>query len=83
MALIFVAVLLACARASALKSGRQVCADVLESSSQLGPFVCDCLVTCIHAKCGQLDAARKICDSMSTRDVVARTAMIAKCGVVM
>eukprot|EP00253_Pinus_taeda_P001241 PITA_01241 len=69
-------VLKACAGLSAFQHGRLSHEQVIRRGLELDIFVANALVD-MYAKCGSIDAARRIFDRMSVRDVVSWTAMIA------
>lgn len=71
-----VAGLKACAGAADLDFGRQIHGEVLESGAPPNLFVCNSLMD-MYAKCGELEAALRLFDSLATRDVVTWTALIA------
>lgn len=72
----FVAILKACAGAGDLAFGKQVHADLLSGSTVPDMFVRSSLVD-MYAKCGSLEDARRVFDSMPTKSVVTWTSMIA------
>ncbi|KAI9086976.1 hypothetical protein K1719_031137 [Acacia pycnantha] len=65
----------ACAELTVLEFGKQVHSDFIKSGLQSSLSVENSLVT-MYAKCGCLDDANCIFDSMQTRDVVTWTALI-------
>ncbi|KAL2607659.1 hypothetical protein R1flu_026232 [Riccia fluitans] len=74
--LTFVSVLNACARLRALKQGRRVHEQMTCSSQRLNIYVWNALID-MYGKCGSMDEARQVFDSMSPRDVVTWNTMIA------
>ncbi|XP_028797528.1 pentatricopeptide repeat-containing protein At2g03880, mitochondrial-like [Neltuma alba] len=68
-------VLSACAELTVLEFGKQVHSDFIKSGLQSSLSVENSLVA-MYAKCGCLDDANCIFDSMQTRDVVTWTALI-------
>jgi pentatricopeptide repeat protein len=78
----FVGVLNACASVLALKEGQQVHEQINESGFESDVFVGNSLVN-MYTKCGSIEEAWRVFNSMPTRNVVAWTAMISglvKCG---
>jgi pentatricopeptide repeat protein len=78
----FVGVLNACASVASLDEGRHVHELIIQNGYQSHGFVGNSLVD-MYAKCGSIEDARQVFDSMPRRDVVAWNAMIfgyVKCG---
>ncbi|KAJ7298442.1 hypothetical protein O6H91_Y582200 [Diphasiastrum complanatum] len=73
---VFVVVLKACARLAALEQGKQLHSDIIKRGFQSDVIVGSTLVD-MYAKCGCTEDARELFNSMSERDVVSWTAMIA------
>lgn len=71
----FLCVLQACATSKCLDQGKQVHAQILERGLENDMVVGNCLVH-MYAKCGSLEDARQVFDSLSTKDLVTWTAMI-------
>lgn len=76
---VFVAALKACAAARDLASGKLVHGDILNCGSELDMYIGSSLVD-MYAKCGCLRDARKVFDSLPTKDVVTWSAMINGCA---
>lgn len=72
---IFVGVLKACALAVDLASGRKVHADICRSENAPDVFVRNSLMD-MYVKCGSLEDARSVFDSLPSKSLVASTAMI-------
>lgn len=72
---LYVAVLKACARAADLAFGREIHGDLSTSAVEPDVFVCSCLVD-MYAKCGSLQDARRVFDSLAIKNVVTWTVMI-------
>jgi len=78
----FVGVLNACASVGALKEGRVVHEQIVQSRCESNPFVGSSLVD-MYAKCGSIDDAWRVFQQLSTHDVVTWNSMImgyVKCG---
>ncbi|KAJ7538130.1 hypothetical protein O6H91_11G035300 [Diphasiastrum complanatum] len=78
----FASLLNACSSIGSLKDGVRVHLDAIKSGCELNTVVASCLVD-MYAKCGSIEDACKVFDSMPTRDVVAWSAMVVgyvKCG---
>lgn len=73
--LTFVAVLNACASVGNSLCGKQVHSKVLQCGFQSDLFIQNALID-MHAKCGNVEDARKVFDSMQVRDVVSWNAML-------
>lgn len=73
---ILVAALKACASTADLTSGKLVHSDVIDNGYESNVFVGSTLID-MYAKCGSLEAARRVFDSMPKRNVVTWNAMIA------
>ncbi len=76
------AVLNACASVFALQEGRPTHEEIIESGWESDVFLGSSLVD-MYAKCGSMEDAQRVFNKMSSRDVVAWTAMIlghVKCG---
>ncbi|OVA07774.1 Pentatricopeptide repeat [Macleaya cordata] len=71
----FTAVIKACADLSALKFGRVIHSNVLQSGFTSDPFVQAALVS-FYAKSGDLVVARKVFDTMPERSIIAWNSMI-------
>ncbi|CAM6092823.1 unnamed protein product [Calypogeia fissa] len=71
----FLAVLNACASVGALEEGRRVHKQIIQSGFEADVFVGSCLID-MYAKCGSIDDAQRVFDTMPLRDVVAWTAML-------
>lgn len=72
---IFAAALQACASARDLAAGRKIHADFLISADKHNVVVGTCLVD-MYSKCGSLEEARRVFDSLSTKDIVTWNAML-------
>ncbi|KAJ7540625.1 hypothetical protein O6H91_10G023400 [Diphasiastrum complanatum] len=72
----FVLLLKACASLGALKQGKQLHSDIIKKGFQSNVIVGSSLVD-MYAKCGCTEDARELFNSMSERDVVSWTVMIA------
>eukprot|EP01018_Ginkgo_biloba_P013991 Gb_31794 [translate_table: standard] len=72
----FASVLSACVTLAALEQGREVHAYIVKSGCGLNVFVRSGLVD-MYAKCGSLECAHRIFNSMHVRDLFSCTAMIA------
>lgn len=70
-----VSVLGACGELGDLELGRWVEGFVVERGMALNSFVGSALIS-MYAKCGDLGSARRIFDSMATRDVITWNAVI-------
>lgn len=77
----FVCLLQACARVgvAALEQGKQLHAQIEEQGLQADVVVSNSLVN-MYAKCGSLEHAQIVFDSLFEKDVVSWTAMIAGCA---
>ncbi len=78
----FVRVLSACANLRALKEGRYIHAEIVQSGCESDVYVGSSLVD-MYAKCGSIEDAWRVFNIMPTHDVVAWSAMIlghVKCG---
>ncbi|KAH8950713.1 hypothetical protein BDL97_10G099700 [Sphagnum fallax] len=78
----FVGMLNACASVGALKEGRVVHEQIVQSRCESNPFVGTSLVD-MYAKCGSIDDAWRVFQQLSTHDVVTWNSMImgyVKCG---
>ncbi|KAJ7570437.1 hypothetical protein O6H91_01G119900 [Diphasiastrum complanatum] len=78
----FVSVLNSCASLAALEEGRAIHAQVIESGCESDAMVRSALID-MYAKCGKIEQAHIVFNSMPTQDVVSWNAMIAgfvKCG---
>jgi pentatricopeptide repeat protein len=71
----FVPVLNACASLGALKKGRQVHEQIIQSGYEADVFV-GCSLIDMYAKCGSMDDAQRVFSKMPSRDVVTWNAMI-------
>eukprot|EP01018_Ginkgo_biloba_P008748 Gb_09146 [translate_table: standard] len=69
-------VLPACARIRALKQGKEIHGYVIRSGFETDDFVASSLID-MYAKCGIIDNARHLFDTMSQKNVVSWNAMIA------
>jgi pentatricopeptide repeat protein len=81
-AIAFVGALNACANVGALGDGRHVHKQIIESGFEDNVFV-GCSLIDMYAKCGSIEDAWSVFNSMPLRDAVAWSAMIlghAKCG---
>lgn len=76
---VFACILKACSRAGALDRGRELHMQIQEKGMETNEIVGSCLVD-MYAKCGCLEDARRVFDSMPTKDVVTWTAMISVYG---
>jgi pentatricopeptide repeat protein len=74
-AITFVGILNACARVAALEKGRCAHAQIIESGFESNVFVGSSLVD-MYAKCGSLEEAQRVFDSMPIHNVVSWNAMI-------
>ncbi|GLJ10990.1 hypothetical protein SUGI_0139680 [Cryptomeria japonica] len=72
-------VLSACARLAALQQGKAIHEYIKKIKLVSHLFLCNALID-MYAKCGSVNDARQVFDSMSQRDVVSWTAMIAGYG---
>eukprot|EP01018_Ginkgo_biloba_P004847 Gb_17065 [translate_table: standard] len=72
----FVSVLNACFIPEDLQQGNQIHACIIKAGFELNVFLGSALVD-MYAKCGNLENARKVFDSMLVQDVVSWTGMIA------
>jgi pentatricopeptide repeat protein len=75
-------VLNACSNAVALKQGRDVHEQIIQSGWESDVFLMSSLVD-IYAKCGSMEDAHKVFNKMSSLDVVTWNTMIfgyVKCG---
>ncbi|KAK4362715.1 hypothetical protein RND71_017956 [Anisodus tanguticus] len=73
--------LVACARLSSLRIGRQICAYVLRQGYEpTMVFVANCLID-MYAKSGDVDAARLVFDNMSQRNTVSWTSLMTGYGI--
>lgn len=68
-------ILAACAESCDLNSGKQVHAVVLRRSLETNVLLCNALLT-MYSKCGKVDAARRVFDLISNKNVVTWTGMI-------
>ncbi|GLT66378.1 hypothetical protein SLA2020_387460 [Shorea laevis] len=68
----------ACASRSLILEGEVIHGDAIKTGFSLDLYVEAALVD-MYAKCGQIDAARKVFDEMPMRDTVCWTAMITAC----
>jgi pentatricopeptide repeat protein len=78
----FVPVLNACASLGALKEGRQVHEQIIQSGYEADVFV-GCSLVHMYAKRGSMEDAQRVFNKMPSRDVATWTAMISghvKCG---
>ncbi|KAH9551846.1 hypothetical protein CY35_09G034700 [Sphagnum magellanicum] len=78
----FVHVLSVCANLRALKEGRYIHAEIVQSDCESDVYVGSSLVD-MYAKCGSIEGAWRVFNIMPTHDVVAWSAMIlghVKCG---
>ncbi|KAJ7568880.1 hypothetical protein O6H91_01G051500 [Diphasiastrum complanatum] len=71
-----VVLLKACASIAALEVGKQLHLDILKKGIESDAIVANTLVD-MYAKCGQIEDARQVFNSMHERNVVSWTAMIA------
>jgi pentatricopeptide repeat protein len=71
----FVSVLPACGKLAALGQGKDIHEDIIRRQLQSDIFVANSLVD-MYAKCGSLEEARCLFDTMQRRDVVSWTSMI-------
>lgn len=76
---VFVAVLKACTNAAALQGGMRIHAHVVECGHDSSKFVGSALVD-MYAKCGSLDEAKRVFDSLPTKDLITWNTMIAGFG---
>ncbi|CAM6033774.1 unnamed protein product, partial [Sphagnum compactum] len=74
-AITFVGILNACARVAALEKGRCAHAQIIENGFESNVFVGSSLVD-MYAKCGSLEEAQRVFDSMPIHNVVSWNAMI-------
>ncbi|KAJ7561029.1 hypothetical protein O6H91_03G011000 [Diphasiastrum complanatum] len=74
----FVAVLKACTIAMALEEGRHIHEQVIVSGFESNVVVGSCLID-MYIKCGEIDHAYNVFNSMSTRDVVIWNTLISGC----
>ncbi|KAJ7534645.1 hypothetical protein O6H91_13G104100 [Diphasiastrum complanatum] len=72
----YVVLLKACASIAALEQGKQLHLDIIKSGFELSVIVGNTLVG-MYAKCGSIEDARQVFNSMHERDVVSWNAMIA------
>ncbi|KAI4328740.1 hypothetical protein L6164_021073 [Bauhinia variegata] len=72
---VFASILSACAELTVLEFGKQVHSDFIKSGLRSSLSVDNSLVT-MYAKCGCLEDANDIFDSMQARDVISWTALI-------
>ncbi len=78
----FVGVLNACAMLGALEEGKHVHEQIVRCGFESNVFVGSTL-TCMYAKCGSIEDARRVFNKMPTHNVVAWNAMISghlRCG---
>ncbi|KAJ7552692.1 hypothetical protein O6H91_06G065100 [Diphasiastrum complanatum] len=75
----YAAILNACACCSALEEGKLVHTHILESGLKSDIFLGNCLVD-MYSKCGSLEAARRVFNEMSQRDVASWNAIISGCA---
>jgi pentatricopeptide repeat domain-containing protein 1 len=78
----FVPVLNACASLGALKKGRQVHEQIIQSGYEADVFV-GCSLVHMYAKCESMEDAQRVFNKMPSQDVATWTAMIlghVKCG---
>ncbi len=78
----FIGVINACASVMALEEGRRIHEQIKQCGSEWNIFVASSLVD-MYAKCGSIEDAWKLFNSMATHDVVSWNAMIlgfVKCG---
>ncbi len=78
----FIGVVNACASVGALDEGKRVHEQIVQSGCDADIYLCNSLVD-MYAKCGSIEGASKVFNSIPTRDVVAWNAMISgyvKCG---
>eukprot|EP01018_Ginkgo_biloba_P018484 Gb_38129 [translate_table: standard] len=71
-----VSVLLACAQLAALQHGKWIHAYIIRSGIEIDVFVATALVD-MYAKCGSVEIARHLFDTMSKRNAVSWSAIIA------
>ncbi|CAM6036051.1 unnamed protein product [Sphagnum compactum] len=82
----FVRVLNACANLPALEEGRSIHMQIIQSGCDSDIYVCNSLIDILvdmYAKCGSIEDALRVFKRMSTRNVVAWSAIIlghVKCG---
>jgi pentatricopeptide repeat protein len=74
-AITFVGILNACARVAALEKGRCAHAQIIENGFESNVFVGSSLVD-MYAKCGSLEEAQRVFDSMPIHNVVSWNVMI-------
>ncbi|XP_047328760.1 pentatricopeptide repeat-containing protein At5g16860 [Impatiens glandulifera] len=73
-------VLMACARLSALRSGKQIHAHIIRIQYRSGiMYAANCLID-MYSKCGDVDTARKVFDNMSHRNDVSWTSLMTGYG---
>jgi len=78
----FIGVVNACASVGVLDEGKRVHEQIIQSGCDADIYLCNSLVD-MYAKCGSIEGASKVFNSILTRDVVAWKAMISgyvKCG---
>ncbi|CAK9883073.1 unnamed protein product [Sphagnum jensenii] len=71
----FIGVVNACASVGALDEGKRVHEQIVQSGCDADIYLCNSLVD-MYAKCGSIEGASKVFNSIPTRDVVAWNAMI-------
>ncbi|XP_059067389.1 pentatricopeptide repeat-containing protein At2g39620 [Cryptomeria japonica] len=72
----FASILPACAKTGALEQGMDIHQSIMEWESLSEMIVGNALID-MYAKCGSIDKARELFDTMSERDVISWNAMIA------
>ncbi|KAJ7256129.1 hypothetical protein O6H91_Y414900 [Diphasiastrum complanatum] len=72
----YIVLLKACASIAALEKGKQLHSVIIKTGFELDAIVGSTLVD-MYAKCGRIEDARQVFNSMHERDVVSWTAMIA------
>ncbi|KAL2499698.1 Pentatricopeptide repeat-containing protein DOT4 [Abeliophyllum distichum] len=72
---VFPKVLRACTVATCLETGVQVQKDVIQCGAESNTEVCNCLID-MYSKCGCIESARRVFDSMVGRDLLSWNTMI-------
>ncbi|GLJ18953.1 hypothetical protein SUGI_0338960 [Cryptomeria japonica] len=72
----FASVLPSCARLEIVKQGKEIHGYIIRNEFEFTVFVASALID-MYAKCGNVDAARKVFDGISCRDVTLWNSMIA------
>ncbi|XP_021714284.1 pentatricopeptide repeat-containing protein At2g03380, mitochondrial-like [Chenopodium quinoa] len=72
---VFPKILRACAQLSTLKTGAMVHKEVIVCGVELNLQVCSSLID-MYSKCGEVDNARRVFDSLAVRDLLSWNAMI-------